>query len=388
MPAYASTAELGTPQDRAELARRYREEGFRAIKLRLRCETLAEDLALVDSVRATVPDMTVMVDANQATTLPSPEPGPVWDYQRALQLSANDLHAHQEESYIGLARCYAQLGKLKARELTKRQLIAFLDSIVDRGAPITANRVYALLKQLFDWAAAKDLIPASPMAGIERPGGAETPRKRVLTTEEIKAFWVRLDTAEMAEPTRLALKLLLVTAQRRGELTFAKWAHFDLDGKIWTIPVELLKSSHSRRESPEPHVVPLSDLALDLLRKVKAVTGEGMYVLPQRLNSKRDRSYSERVLSRAVRQNAKHFGINHFTPHDLRRTAASFMTKLGVPRLHVEKVLNHSTGDIAEVYDRHDYQPEKRAALEKWAAHLQMILDVENGNVIPLSRVG
>jgi len=282
----------------------------------------------------------------------------------------------------------SQLGKLKARDLTKRQLIAFLDSIVDRGAPITANRVYALLKQLFDWAAAKDLIPASPMAGIERPGGAETPRKRVLTTEEIKAFWVRLDTAEMAEPTRLALKLLLVTAQRRGELTFAKWAHFDLDGKIWTIPVELLKSSHSRRESPEPHVVPLSDLALDLLRKVKAVTGEGMYVLPQRLNSKRDRSYSERVLSRAVRQNAKHFGINHFTPHDLRRTAASFMTKLGVPRLHVEKVLNHSTGDIAEVYDRHDYQPEKRAALEKWAAHLQMILDVENGNVIPLSRVG
>src|SRR5262249_26404646 len=84
LPAYASTAELGTPQDRADLARRYRDDGFRAIKLRLRCDTLAEDLALVDSVLAAAPGMTVMVDANQATTLPSPEPGSVWDYQRAL----------------------------------------------------------------------------------------------------------------------------------------------------------------------------------------------------------------------------------------------------------------------------------------------------------------
>ena len=64
------------------------------------------------------------------------------------------------------------------------------------------------------------------------------------------------------------------------------------------------------------------------------------------------------------------FGCEPFTPHDLRRTAASFMTKLGVPRLHVEKVLNHSTGDIAEVYDRHDYLPEKRAALERWGSAL------------------
>jgi integrase len=79
---------------------------------------------------------------------------------------------------------------------------------------------------------------------------------------------------------RLALKLLLVTAQRHGELTFAKWAHFDLDGKLWTIPAELLKSSHARRPEPEPHLVPLSPLALKLLEELKALTGEGTYVLP------------------------------------------------------------------------------------------------------------
>lgn len=262
------------------------------------------------------------------------------------------------------------IGRMKAQDLTRRQLVRLLDGIVDRGAPVTANRVHALLVQMFNWAAGKDLIPASPMAGIERPGGPETPRNRVLTEEEIRTFWTKLDTAEMAEPTKFALKLLLVTGQRRGELTFARWDYFDFDKQIWTIPVELLKSAHTRRQKPEPHIVPLSLLAIDLLGKLKALTGDGAYVLPARADRRKDRSYSERVLSRAVRENEDHFGIPHFTPHDLRRTAASFMTKLGVPRLHVEKVLNHSTGDIAEVYDRHDYLPEKRAALEKWAAYL------------------
>jgi integrase len=280
------------------------------------------------------------------------------------------------------------LGEKKARDVTRRELVALLDSIVDRGAPVTANRVHALLKQMFDWAAAKDLIPASPMAGVERPGGEERPRDRVLNAEEVKTFWSKLDTADMAEPTRLALRLLLVTAQRRGELTFAAWSHFDLDGALWKIPVQLLKSSHARRSKPEPHSVPLSPLAIKLLGKLKALTGEGAYVLPAHADKKKDRSYSERVLSRAVRENADHFGIEHFTPHDLRRTAASFMTKLKIPRLHVEKVLNHSTGDIAEVYDRHDYLAEKRTALDRWATFLEELTSGKSSNVVPLANVG
>ena len=280
----------------------------------------------------------------------------------------------------------SELGHLKAPALTKRQIIAFLDGIVDRGAPVAANRTYALLKQFFEWAAAKDLIPASPMAGVKPPGGTERPRDRILTAEEIGALWEKLDTADMAEPTRLALKLLLVTGQRRGELTQARWDHFDLDAKLWTIPVELLKSAHSRRDRPEPHVVPLSDLALVLMRRLKELAGDSPAVLPAHASKRHARGYSEGVLSRAVRQNAEHLGIAHWTPHDLRRTAASFMTKIGVPRLHVEKVLNHSTGDIAEVYDRHNYLPEKRAALEKWGAHLQTIIEGREQTVVPMVR--
>lgn len=287
-----------------------------------------------------------------------------------------------------VATFLSELGQVKAPDLTKRQIVAFLDGIVDRGSPVTANRTYALLKQLFEWAAAKDLIAASPMAGVEAPGGKERPRDRILTAEEIRALWTKLDTADMAAPTRLALKLLLATGQRRGELTQARWSHFDLAAKRWTIPVELLKSSHTRRDAPEPHVVPLSDLTLELLGKLKALAGESPSVLPAHASKRHTRAYSEGVLSRAVRQNAKHFGIAHWTPHDLRRTAASFMTKLGIPRLHVEKVLNHSTGDIAEVYDRHDYLPEKRAALEKWGEHLQAIVEGREQTVVPMVRHG
>jgi integrase len=104
----------------------------------------------------------------------------------------------------------------------------------------------------------------------------------------------------MAAPTRLALKLLLATGQRRGELTLAKWAHFDLPGKLWTIPVELLKSSHTKR-APQPHSVPLSPLAVSLLEELRELTGKGVYVLPARVDQKKDSPYSASVLSQTVR---------------------------------------------------------------------------------------
>jgi D-galactarolactone cycloisomerase len=88
VPAYASTAELGTPQDRVELALRYREQGFRAMELRFHHDRVEDDLALLDAVLEAVPDMQMMVDANRATDLPSPKEGPVWDYRRARQVAA------------------------------------------------------------------------------------------------------------------------------------------------------------------------------------------------------------------------------------------------------------------------------------------------------------
>jgi integrase len=266
------------------------------------------------------------------------------------------------------------LGHFKGPEVTKRQIVSFLDDVVDRGAPIAANRIYSLLKQFFEWAAAKDLIPASPMAGVERPGGEEHSRTRALSDDEIRAFWSKLDACDIREPTRLALKLLLVTGQRRGELTAAAWSHFDLEKKLWTIPVELQKTSHARTVVQGPHVVPLSPLALDLLGQLKALTGEGRYVLPSRGNPKSQRPYSVGALTHAITDNRNVFGIPAFAPHDLRRTLRTGLSRLKVEPHIAERVINHAQDKIVATYDMYAFVDEKRQAVDKWAQELNKIL--------------
>ena len=267
-------------------------------------------------------------------------------------------------------------GDEKARDITKRQLVALLDEIVDRGSHVMANRVYALLKQLFEFAAAKDLIPASPMAGIEPPGGEEKPRKRKLTEAEIKAIWDKLPTAAMARLTKLALKLLLVTGQRRGELTFADKAHFDLEKAIWTIPIELQKSEGQTHEPVEPHQVPLTPLAMQLVKELFALTPDSRWVLPSQYRKKKvDAPYSARALTRAVAKNQAHFGIPHWRPHDLRRACRTGMSRLKVPKDIAERVINHARPKLDETYDQHDFLSEKREALEKWDHHLTALLN-------------
>jgi integrase len=272
------------------------------------------------------------------------------------------------------------IGTQKACDVTKGQLVNLLDDIVDRGAPVQANRVYGIVKQCFSFAASKDLIPASPMAGVEKPGGIETPRERALNDDEICAFWTRLESSKMNVKTQLALKLLLVTGQRRGEVTQASWYQVDFDACMWTIPKEISKTG-------KEHRVPLSALGLQIFKELRAITGKGLRLFPhhrRRLNP--NASYTERALTHAVNRNRKHFGIAHFTPHDLRRTVSTRMTSIGIPRLHVEKVLSHSVSDVAEIYDRHDYFKEKKAALDRWGDHLQDIIENRQPKVVPIRK--
>jgi integrase len=155
---------------------------------------------------------------------------------------------------------------------------------------------------------------------------------------------------------RTALKLILVTAQRPGEVALAVWSEFDLERRLWTIPAE-------RSKNGEPHEVPLNDLAMTLLRRLIRRYGRGQFILPTRCwRARGSEPITVRALSQGLRDNGC-LRMEKFTPHDLRRTAASLMTSVRIPRLHVEKVLNHTIDDVAEIYDRYDYTEEKRAAL-------------------------
>jgi integrase len=273
-----------------------------------------------------------------------------------------------------------KIGKQKASTVTKRQLVELLKKIVDRGSPIQANRAHGVFRQIFEFAAGMDLIPASPMAGVKKPAGNSKPRERSLDEREIKIFWTKLDSAIMEPILKLALRILLLTGQRRGEVTKAYWWHINFETAVWLIP-----KAHAK--NGEMQEVPLSPMALELFRQLHAITGEGVRVLPGAWCHKHpDRCLSEAALSKAMRRNQQHFGLDRFTTHDLRRTAATMMGSLGVKRLHLKKVLNHTVNDITEVYDRHDYMEMKRNALNLWADHLQRILDAPDSNVVPFRK--
>ena len=236
-----------------------------------------------------------------------------------------------------------------------------------------ANRVGALLSQMFRFAVTRGMLEASPFVALGRPGGSEKPRNRRLTEKEIRIFWKKLTRSRLNAEVRIALKLILVTAQRPGEIALAEWKEFDIERRVWTIPPE-------RSKNGQQHEVPLSDLALILISHLRRRFGETKYLIPSRCWQARDGApITVRALSQGIRDRRELFTLPSFTPHDLRRTAASLMTASGIPRLHVEKVLNHTIDDVAEIYDRHDYSEEKRVALDALSERLKSILRRRTG---------
>lgn len=263
---------------------------------------------------------------------------------------------------------------LKAASITRRQIIERVREIEESGAPRMAEVVKALVTQMFRHGVDAGLLDTSPAVALPMIGNRGEVRQRILSDDEIKTFWDKLPDAALAEQTKNAYRLLLILGQRRGEVALAEWSEFDIDGGIWTIP-----ALHSK--NGKPHVVPLPQMAIDVL---KAMQNGEAWLLP----SPRGKGPMEpHALSRGIRNNEKHFGIDPaFTCHDLRRTVASQMAALGTARLVVGKILNHTDRSITAVYDQHDYLPEKCAALDTWSEHLRAIVDGCAAKVIPIRR--
>jgi integrase len=269
-------------------------------------------------------------------------------------------------------------GRRKAREITRRDVIRLLDGIVDRGAGIMANRTLATIRKMFNFAVSRDIVPVSPCQAVRAPA-PEQRRDRVLTADEIRALWHGLEGAKrMAEGTKLALKLQLVTAQRKAEIVSAAWQEIDFTDKWWTIPPEKTKNKMAHR-------VPLSPLALELLQAAKKISGDSPWLFPSLQTA---RHITPEAVDHALRRAGLEALGFTFVPHDLRRTAASHMTGMGISRLVVSKILNHVERGVTAVYDRHSYDNEKRQALEAWCYRLHNIIQgaEEEGKVIPLIR--
>ena len=254
------------------------------------------------------------------------------------------------------------IGHVRLEDVRRRHVVAVLDRLQERGAHVQANRFRALLSKMFNFAVGRDLMEYNPCQGVARPS-RETAKDRYLSEEEIRTFLAKLPECQMWEGTRLALRFLLTTAQRPGEVIGALWSEIDLEARTWNLP-------GGRAKNRMAHRVPLSDQAIEILEAARRLGLEGDAVFPSPRTGKVMRNS---VLSRAVGRARTVIGIEHFTAHDLRRTAATHMAEAGVSRLVIGKILNHKEAGVTQVYDRHGYDSEKRAALAGWGERLHLL---------------
>lgn len=257
-------------------------------------------------------------------------------------------------------------GNRKVADIKRRDIVLLLDKIRDR-APIVGNRVHGALSRLFNFAAERGVIEDSPCTRIRKL--PEKGRNRVLTDEEIKAVWEALDLEnvkiDIYRLSKLALKLILLTGQRPGEVAGMAWAEISEDS-FWNIPAERMKNAEANR-------VPLCPMALDILEQAKAYSDDCEYVF--RSSYKPTEAMTRHALTRAVDRHWAEMGITEkFTPHDLRRTLRTRLAELGVSDIVAERVLGHKLQGIMAVYNRHAYDVEKRQALMKWEARLKEII--------------
>ena len=250
-------------------------------------------------------------------------------------------------------------GSRKAADITRAEVIALLDAIKDRGAGIMANRMQPLISKIYNWGIdeAKAGLQVNPALRVA-PRVPKNDRERVLTPAELRTFWRALDGEGMVGEV---FRVLLLTGQRVGEVRGMRWDEIDLDTGWWTIP-------GSRTKNKKLHRVPLVGEALGIVR-ARGENREGELVFPSPRNGgRRPVAQLNRPFARIAGEGAD------FTPHDFRRTVSTGMAELGVDDKVIEKVLNHSDGSVAGIYNRHTYAAEKTAALTRWDRRVREIV--------------
>ena len=291
-------------------------------------------------------------------------------------------------------------GDLNIREISRRDVNDLLDAVRDegskvkaaengkqrtiRGGGIAANRTLAGIRAMFNYAIKRGIIEATPVAMVDLPA-AEKARERTLTAEEIRAIW---NAAEgMGYPFGPFFRLALILGQRRNEIARMRWSDLDLEEKVWTLQPEATKAGRA-------HVVPLAPLAVDILKALprKSYTvNRATRSSPFVLTTEGDRpisgfSKAKPALHRAIGKERDGKALAAWTIHDLRRTAATEMARLGASEFVIGRVLNHAAAGVTgKHYNKYDYLAEKRHALETWAQYLQSLTTPAPDNVVELA---
>lgn len=308
-------------------------------------------------------------------------------------------------------------GDRKAKDIRKRDVILLLEDASQRGAALTHN-IFKLVRKMYNFAVSRDILENTPCAGIKIDEIATiTSRERVLKeaqdnndVDEILTFWTEIGKAAISDEVRRILKLILVTGQRPGEV--AGVCSNEVDGSWWTIPVERRKVKEKSKVKPQPHRVYLSKLALELLGTPCPLSG---YYFPSPVAKTDDNDnpvynhIDENALAYAIRRNLKDYVprrpikgetismvkvsdekkmvIEHFTPHDLRRTCSTRLAELGFKDEVNDAILGHAKQGVLGIYNRYKYDKEKEIAMTAWERKLIAITTGKKSNVIQIRKI-
>jgi integrase len=279
--------------------------------------------------------------------------------------------------------------------ITADDVHARIEALVEADKPEAARRLFEIIRRIFNWAIAQrryklDRSPADRM----KPGdliGKKTIRRRVLTNDELRALWHASGRA--GSPFGPIIRMLMLTALRRGEVAEAGRSEFDFEQKLWTIPPQRMKGEDG---DSGPHVVPLTAEMLKVMEALPRFDG-GNFLFTSRDGKQPVSGFSkmkqrlDKLMLEELQKIAEQRGedpakvtLDAWIIHDVRRSVRTHLSALPVPELVRELILAHAQPRLHKTYDQFAYLKEKREALELWAARLKLIVDPPSSNVVAL----